>query len=84
MQYVLYIYWKRAKRKKHCNLRTGAPSKNGVTFYYKFANHQDLARLVRELELPDRHAEAPRRMVKLPYNSLPEQTQPKEASCSKI
>jgi tetratricopeptide (TPR) repeat protein len=38
--------------------------------YYSFANHEDLARLVRELELPDRSAEAPRRVVNLPYNSL--------------
>src|SRR6202048_5105680 len=38
--------------------------------YYSFANHKDLARLVRELELPDRSVEAPRRAVNLPYNSL--------------
>jgi hypothetical protein len=38
--------------------------------YYSFANHKDLARLVRELELPDRSVEAPRRVVNLPYNSL--------------
>ena len=38
--------------------------------YYSFANHEDLARLVHELVLPDRSAEAPRRVVNLPYNSL--------------
>ena len=38
--------------------------------YYWFANHEDLARLVRELELPARNAEAPPRVVNLPYNSL--------------
>ena len=38
--------------------------------YYSFANHEDLARLVRELELPDRGAEASRRVVNIPYNSL--------------
>ena len=37
--------------------------------YYSFANHEDLARLVRELELPARSA-TPRRVVNLPYDSL--------------
>jgi hypothetical protein len=36
--------------------------------YYRFANHEDLARLVRELELPARRAS--RRMANLPYISL--------------
>ena len=36
--------------------------------YYPFANHEDLARLVSELELPARRAS--RRMANLPYLSL--------------
>ena len=38
------------------------------SFYYSFANHEDLARLVRELELPARRAS--RRVANLPYLSL--------------
>jgi hypothetical protein len=43
---------------------------NSGDIYYRFVNREDLARRVRELELPARNAEAPRQAVNLPYNSL--------------
>src|SRR5271166_5891538 len=38
--------------------------------YYQFTGREELGSRIRELRFPDRSAEAPRRVVNLPYNSL--------------
>jgi tetratricopeptide (TPR) repeat protein len=42
----------------------------GGDAFYSFANRENLARAVRELKLPARRSEVPRRVVNLPYESL--------------
>ena len=58
----------RATRKEHCNLRTGALSKNAMTFTTHSRTTRTSQRLVRELDLPARSAS--RRVANLPYLSL--------------
>jgi hypothetical protein len=38
--------------------------------YYQFTGREELGRRIRELRFPARNAEAPRRVINLPYNSL--------------
>ena len=57
-------------RKRNFSLPTGALLSSAATIYYRFTGREELGSRIRELRFPARSAEAPRRVVNLPYNSL--------------
>jgi hypothetical protein len=63
-------FLRRVRSNERCSLPIGTPSSSARTSIYPFTTREDLRSRVRELRLPARRAEAPRRVTNLPYTSL--------------